>query len=194
MANLFDPAEAREGEPEQVVVGDYIQWTRSDLSGDYPTDSYTATYVARITGGGNTEIQLEGTAYNGNYLFTVDSETSADFVAGYYHWQLEIVRDSDGNRVVVDTGAFDAVVDLDVGGTDPRTHAEIMLDKIESILENRADSDVSDYSIGNRSLTKIPLKELMMWRDRYRAEFYQEKRKLRAKQGKTTGQNVLIRF
>lgn len=194
MANLFDPAEAREGEPEQVVVGDYIQWTRSDLSGDYPTDSYTATYVARITGGGNTEIQLTGTAYNGNYLFTVDSETSADFVAGYYHWQLEIVRDSDGNRVVVDTGAFDAVVDLDVGGTDPRTHAEIMLDKIESILENRADSDVSDYSIGNRSLTKIPLKELMMWRDRYRAEFYQEKRKLRAKQGKTTGQNVLIRF
>ena len=194
MANLFDPAEAREGEPEQVVVGDYIQWTRSDLSGDYPTDSYTATYVARITGGGNTEIQLTGTAYNGNYLFTVDSETSADFVAGYYHWQLEIVRNSDGNRVVVDTGAFDAVVDLDVGGTDPRTHAEIMLDKIESILENRADSDVSDYSIGNRSLTKIPLKELMMWRDRYRAEFYQEKRKLRAKQGKTTGQNVLIRF
>ena len=194
MANLFDPAEAREGEPEQVVVGDYIQWTRSDLSGDYPNDSYTATYVARITGGGNTEIQLTGTAYNGNYLFTVDSETSADFVAGYYHWQLEIVRNSDGNRVVVDTGAFDAVVDLDVGGTDPRTHAEIMLNKIESILENRADSDVSDYSIGNRSLTKIPLKELMMWRDRYRAEFYQEKRKLRAKQGKTTGQNVLIRF
>ena len=194
MANLFDPAEAPEGEPEEIVVGDYIQWTRNDLSTDYPPADYTATYVARITGGGNTEIQLTGTTYNGGYLFTVDSATSADFVAGYYHWQLEIVRNSDSNRLVVDRGAFDAIVDLDVGGTDPRTHAEIMLDKIESILENRADSDVSDYSIGNRSLTKIPIKELMMWRDRYRAEYLQEKRKLRAQQGKTTGQNVLIRF
>lgn len=194
MANLFDPAEAPEGEPEEVVVGDYIQWTRNDLATDYPPADYTATYVARITGGGNTEIQLTGTTYNGGYLFTVDSATSADFVAGYYHWQLEIVRNSDSNRLVVDRGAFDAIVDLAVGGTDPRTHAEVMLDKIESILENRADSDVSDYSIGNRSLTKIPIKELMMWRDRYRAEYLQEKRKLRAQQGKTTGQNVLIRF
>lgn len=194
MANLFDPAEAPEGEPEEVVVGDYIQWTRNDLATDYPPADYTATYVARITGGGNTEIQLTGTTYNNGYLFTVDSATSADFVAGYYHWQLEIVRNSDSNRLVVDRGAFDAIVDLDVGGTDPRTHAEIMLDKIESILENRADSDVSDYSIGNRSLTKIPIKELLMWRDRYRAEYLQEKRKLRAQQGKTTGQNVLIRF
>jgi len=85
MANLFDAASAREGEPSEVVVGDFIQWKRSDLAVNYPTDSYTATYVARITNGGNTEIQLEGTDYNGAYLFTVDSETSSDFVAGYYH-------------------------------------------------------------------------------------------------------------
>jgi len=194
MANIFDPAEAREGEPEEVTVGDFIQWTRTDIATDYPPADYTATYIARITGGGNTEIQLTGTTYNGSYLFTVDSVTSADFVAGYYHWQLEIVRNSDSERAVIDTGAFIAHPDLDVGGTDPRTHTEIMLDKIELLLQGRADGDVANYTIGNRSLTKLSLKDLMYWRDRYRAEVFQEKRKLRAKQGKSTGQNILIRF
>ncbi len=111
-------------EPSEIVVGDYIQWKRSDLVSDYPTADYTATYIARITGGGASEIQLTGTAYNGSYLFTVDSTTSADFNPGYYHWQLEIVRNSDSNRIVVDRGAFTAIVDLDVNNADPRTHAE----------------------------------------------------------------------
>lgn len=194
MANLFDPANAPQGEPETVVVGDFIQWHRNDLASDYPPADYTATYVARITGGGSTEIQLTGTTYNGGFLFSVPSATSADFVAGYYHWQLEMVRNSDSSRLVVDTGAFRALPDLDINGTDPRTHAEIMLDKIESLLEGRADGDVAEYTIGNRSLTKLPIKDLVYWRDRYKAEVYREKQKLRAKQGKGTGSLVLVEF
>ena len=195
VANLFDPATAPEGEPEKVTVGDFIQWKRSDLVSDYPLDEYTATYVARITAGGATEIQVTGTAYNSSaYLFSVSSTESVDFVAGYYHWQLEMVRNSDSERIVVDTGAFTAVPDLDVNGTDPRTHAEIMLDKIESLLQGKADSDVEEYSIGNRSLTKLSIKDLMFWRDRYKAEVAKEKKQLLVKQGKATGSTVLVRF
>jgi hypothetical protein len=194
MANLFDAASAPEGEPSEIVVGDFIQWKRSDLVTDYPTDEYTATYVARITGGGNTEVQVTGTAYNGSYLFTIDSATSADFVAGYYHWQLEILRNSDSERVVVDRGAFTAIVDLDVGGADPRTHAEIMLTKIESLLEGKADSDVSNYSIQGRSLTKFGLDELLQWRDYYNAEVTKQKRLEEIKLGRKTASTVKVRF
>lgn len=194
MANAFDPAVSPTVEPSEVVVGDFIQWRRTDLGTDYPNDEYTATYIARITGGGNTEIQLAGTAYNGDYLFTVDSTTSADFVAGYYHWQLEIVRDSDGNRIVVDRGAFDAIVDLDVGGADPRTHAEIMLTKIETLLEGKADSDVANYSINGRSLTKLGLSELIEWRDYYRAEVVKMRRKEQIKLGRRVPASVKVRF
>jgi len=194
MANLFDAASAREGEPSEVVVGDFIQWKRSDLAVNYPTDSYTATYVARITNGGNTEIQLEGTDYNGAYLFTVDSETSSDFVAGYYHWQLEILRNSDNNRIVVDRGAFTAIVDLDQGGADPRTHAEIMLSKIESLLEGKADSDVANYSIQGRSLTKFGIEELLQWRDYYNAEVSKQKRLEEIRLGRKTAATVKVRF
>lgn len=194
MANAFDAATAPEGEPTSLVVGDYIQWKRSDLTTDYPTDEYTATYVARVTGGGASEIQIAGTASNGAYLFTADSTATAGYDAGYYHWQLEIVRNSDSNRIVVDRGAFDILVDLDVNNSDPRIHAEKMLTKIESLLEGRADSDVSNYSIQGRSLTKLSIDELIKWRDYYNAEVGAMKRHEQIHLGRKTAATIKVRF
>lgn len=194
MANLFDAANSPTQEPSEVVVGDFIQWRKTELGSDYPNDEYTATYVARLTAGGASEIQLVGTAYGSDYLFSVSSAVSADFTPGYYHWQLEMVRDSDSERVVVERGTFTALADLDVNGADPRSHAEIMVDKIEARLENRADVDVSNYSINGRSLVKMSIDELMKWRDYYRAELAMEKRKERVRRGKSTGATVKVRF
>ena len=143
MANQFDAASSPTTEPLQIVVGDFIQWRRTDLSEDYPNDAYTATYVARITAAGSSEITIVGSAYGSDYLFNAASSVTAGFTAGFYHWQLEIAQiGGSENRVVIDRGTFTAIVDLDVSGTDPRTHAEVMIDKIESILEGKADSEL----------------------------------------------------
>ena len=194
MANLFDAANAPEGEPLEIVVGDFLQWKRSDLVQDYPLASYSAQYVARITGGGNTEVILPATETDGTYLFTVSSATSADFVPGFYHWQLEVIQTSTTNRIVVDRGEFTAIVDLDINGSDPRSHAQIMIGKIESILQGKADSDVGSYSIAGRSLTKMSFAELMDARDIYKAEFNREVIKDRVRRGKSTGATVKVRF
>jgi len=195
MANLFDPSNAPEGEPYEVVVGDFIQWKRSDLVADYPTATHSAEYVARITGGGSNEIKLSGTEGSSNYyLFTVSSATSADFAPGIYHWQLEITETSSGNRIVVDRGDFQAVADLDNNQADPRIHAEIMVAKIQSILEGKADSDVSNYSISGRSISKMTFDELLAARDRYKAEVVAHYNKERVKRGKTNGATVKVRF
>lgn len=194
MANLFDASQAPEGEPDEIVVGDFIQWKRSDLVSDYPLADYSAEYVARITGGGSSEIKVAATETDGTYLFTADSTTSADFDAGYYHWQLEVTKTSSGDRVVVDRGYFTAIEDLDVNGADPRSHAEIMITKIESVLQGKADSDVSSYSINGRSLTKLSFNELVEARDYYRREFVKEKAKDAAKHNKPTGQTIKVRF
>ena len=194
MANLFDPANAPEGEPLEVTVGDFIQWKRTDIASDYPPATHSAEYVARITGGGENEIKLAATEVDGYYLFTVDSETSADFAAGTYHWQLEITQTSSGNRIVVDTGDFEAIPDMDSNQADPRIHAEIMVDKIESILEGKADSDVSNYSIAGRSITKMTFEELMAARDRYKAEITKHNNKELVKRGKSNGSTIKVRF
>jgi hypothetical protein len=194
MANLFDAANAPEGEPLEIVVGDFIQWKRSDLVQDYPLASYSAQYVARITGGGNTEVTIPATETGNTYLFTASSSTTSGFEPGYYHWQLEVIQTSSSNRLVVDRGEFTALADLDVNGADPRSHAQIMIDKIESILQGKADSDVGSYSIAGRSLTKMSFAELMTARDQYKAEFQQEVVKDRARRGKPTGSTIKVRF
>jgi hypothetical protein len=194
MANLFDPAQSPTVEPETVVVGDYIQWRRVDLGSDYPNTQFTMTYVARITAGGASEIQLTGTAYGNDYLFVATSATSAGFTPGFYHWQLEAVRNSDSNRIVIDRGFFTAVVDLDNNNADPRTHAEIMLAKIKSLLEGKADADVANYSVAGRSLTKLSFDELIKARDYYQEEYNKEVQKQRISKGQATGTTIKVRF
>lgn len=197
MANLFLAANAPEGEPDEIVVGDFIQWKRSDIAQDYPTSTgYTAEYVARITGGGASEIKVAQAAGSTDsyYLFTADSTTSADFAVGKYHWQLEITQTSSGNRVVVDLGDFEAIPDMDNNQADPRIHAEIMLTKIESLLSGKADSDVASYSIAGRSLTKLSFAELVEARDYYRREIVQHENKALVKRGKKTGSTIQVRF
>lgn len=195
MANLFDPANAPEGEPETIVVGDFIQWKRSDLVQDYPVATHSATLIARITGGGANEIQISATESNPSYyLFTATSAASSSFSPGDYHWQLEITQTSSGDRIVVATGMFQILPDLDVNNSDPRSHADIMLAKIQTILEGRADSDVSSYSIQGRSLAKMSISDLLQWRDYYRREVLKDKRNSDIKNGRKTSSTVKVRF
>ena len=197
MANLFDAANAPEGEPEEIVVGDFLQWKRSDIASDYPTSSgYTAEYVARITGGGSSEIKIPQAAGSTDsyYLFTASSATTAVFEPGKYHWQLEITQTSSGNRIVADIGDFEAIPDMDNKQADPRIHAEIMITKIESLLQGKADADVSNYSIAGRSLTKMSFTELTDARDYYRQEMVKHENDALLKRCKRNGATIRARF
>ena len=137
MSNLFDAANAPTTEPHEFVIGDFVQWKREDIVGDYPVATHSATWVAR----------------------TID-----------IHY------------------------DLDVSGVDPRSHAQIMVDKIESILEGKADADVASYSINGRSLTKMSFQDLTEARDFYKREYAKELRIEYAKNGEETGATIKVRF
>ena len=195
MANRFDIDQAPDGQqPEKIVIGDYLLWKRTDLVSDYPLADYSMEYVARITGGGSNEIKVAAQELNVTYVFEVDSVTSATYIAGFYHWQLEVTKTSTGDRVVIETGTFTAVEDLDVNGADPRTHAEIMIGKIESVLQGKADADVASYSINGRSLTKMSFTDLIDARNFDRQEYAKERQKERALAKETTGATILVRF
>ncbi len=193
MANLFDSANAPVGVPSEVFIGDFIQFKITEFSDDYPNSTHQMKLIARISTGANTEITITASALNDDYLFSVASSSSASFTAGSYHYQLEIRQDSDGSRIIVDRGHIKVSTDYD-NNVDPRAHAEIMLSKIESILEGKADSDVSSYSIQGRSLTKLGIEELLEWRNYYRAEVNEIKRKEQIKHGRKTKSTVLGRF
>lgn len=194
MANLFDAANAPSTEPASFVAGDFVQWKRDDLISDYPIASYSAQYVSRLTAGGATEFLVVASESLGGYLFTIPSATSATYPKGLYHWQLEIVRTSDSSRIVLQRGDWEIKTDLDDVGADPRSHARIMLTKIESILSGRADSDVANYSIAGRSISKMTFAELIEARDYYRQEYANEQRAERIAAGKPSGATIKVRF
>ena len=194
MANLFDPANAPATEPDSFTVGDYVQWKRTDFVTDYPTAQHSAQYIAREHQGGSAEFTVSATEISDGYLFTIDSATSATYTAGKYHWQIEITQTSSGNRIVLDEGDFNIIVDLDDNQADPRIFAEKMIAKIESLLLGKADSDVSSYSIAGRSLTKLSFQELIDARDFYRAEVLQHEAKELSKRGKTGSATIKVRF
>ena len=193
MANLFDVANAPTTEPEKFAIGDFVQWKREDLVDDYPTATHSATWIARLASGTSSEITVNATETSTYYLFTIPSATSSGFTQGHYHWQLEITETSSGNRIIIDSGTLDIEYDLDVN-VDPRSHAQIMVDKIESILQGKADADVASYSINGRSLTKMSFQDLIDARDFYRKEYVKELQLERAKNGDATGATVLVRF
>ena len=195
MANRFDITEAPDGQaPETIVIGDYLLWKRSDLVQDYPLATHSMEYVARITGGGSTELKIPATEQDNTYVFEVASSVTEDYDAGFYHWQLEATETATGNRVVLERGTFNAIEDLDTNGADPRSHAEIMISKIESVLQGKADADVASYSINGRSLTKMSFTDLIEARDFYRKEHVKEVAAERARNGENSGQTVLVRF
>lgn len=193
MGNIFDD-DAPEGEPRQIIAGDFLTWRRTDLHSDYDNTLYTLSYKARLENAGSTVITITASADGTDYLVSETSATTASYTVGVYHWQAYITRISDSARITIDSGTFEVLPNRSAATTDPRTHAKIMLDKIESLLEGKAASDVASYSIAGRSLTKMSPKELKDWRNHYKAEVLQQEQSERRKNGKPTGRVVKCSF
>jgi hypothetical protein len=165
MNNPFDITVAPIGEPATIVSGVFTQWRKALAFS--PTDYNVSYSGAPFDGaaGGHT-FTFAGTLTGQEAQFTLTGATTAGWHAHEYRWRLLLTRKSDSETVELETGSWRVFKTTD----DRRTHAEVMLTKIESLLANRADDDVSSYSIAGRSLDRIPLPELLQWRDHYRAE------------------------
>tara|TARA_R100001086_G_scaffold5629_1_gene3552 strand:+ start:230 stop:814 length:585 start_codon:yes stop_codon:yes gene_type:complete len=194
MANLFDADNAPKEVPKSIVIGDLVQFKLTQFSTDYPNTSHSMKFMARSGTGANVEFSIDASNSGDDYLFSASSNATSAFTAGLYHYQIEVLETSSNNRRILDQGELDVTVDLDVNAVDPRTHDEKMLQKIEAVLENRADADVSSYSIAGRSLTKMSPEELLTWRDYYRRGVKAYRRKLDVKHGRKTSSSILVRF
>ena len=74
------------------------------------------------------------------------------------------------------------------------SHAKIVLDAIEAVIENRATMDQSSMSIAGRSLSRLSIDELLTFRARYRAEYLKEVKQLRIKNKRGSGNTIKVNF
>ena len=191
MANLF--TDIPEKEPVTIYKGETVVWNRKDLT-DYPVGSYAMSWTARLESNGGTSFSATVTEVDDYYKFTLDNSATGGYTTGDYFWVLKVTQSSDSEELIIDSGKI-TVKDNYFGSTgDTRSHAKIMLDKIESILEGRADADVSSYSIQGRSLSKISINELLQWRDYYKAEYQKEIAKFRRDNNEGSGRVIKVQF
>ena len=194
MSNLFDRANYPTQEPTQLYVGDRWMWKRTDLGTDYPTASYSLSYVLRPLSNGGSHIDITAAEDGNDYIVEVASATTAGYTYLDYRWYAFITRTSDSQRLEIGSGTVTVYPNRVSSNDDPRTHAEQMVDKIELVLNNRADADVLSYSIAGRSLSKMSPDELVKWRDYYLAERAKERRSEAIKLGKGVNSKILVRF
>lgn len=202
MANPFDTTKYPKSHPECIILGSHIGW-RLSLE-DYTAADFTLRYDLQkigedpvddadvsITGSYQT---IDGSPY---WVFEVDHATSSaapwtdEFAKDVQcRWSLVVVRNSDSNEAIIQNGFLRVYT----AQSDRRTHAEIMVDKITSILENRADHDVNSYSIKSRSISRMSVDELIRWRDYYLSEIRGGASSVNDGKAKINRRSVQVRF
>ena len=182
MSNLFDSANFPSKEPTELQLGDFWAWKRTDLANDYPTAAYALIYEFNLVDGSTaSNFTLTATEANDEYIISTTSTTS--YTAGNYNWIAYIQRSSDSARIKIGEGFTEIQQNYATTTASVRSHAKIVLDAIEAVIENRASIDQSSMSIAGRSLSRMSVDELMTFRNTYKAEYLKEVKMTRIKNG-----------
>lgn len=177
-------------ELETATAGDAWQWTKTFRS--YPAGSgYTIAYYFSNPA---YAFNISGAAItvNGDG-FVIDYTPTAAILPGVYRWQcyatLAGVRSTAGEGWMTVTPNLAAGVPVDL-----RTDARALLDAINTLLAGRVLTDTTKYSIGNRSLEKMSMLDLMKARSLVAWRVFHEQRAERAENGLDDGKRLYVRF
>jgi hypothetical protein len=184
------PSRSRYAFPAVWNAGDTIKWTVSIP--DYPADEgWTLTYEVKSRNGHIDTITAS--ASGADYEVTVAAATSAAYEVGDHHYRAYVTKA--GERFTVDSGTVKVIKDFeDAGLFDGRGHAEKVLEAIETVIEGRATKDQESYTIAGRSLARTPIQDLLVLRDRYRAEVRRLENEDRVARGLGTSKTIRTRF
>jgi hypothetical protein len=193
MANKFDSTYYPTSEPNELQLGDFWAWKKTDLSDDYPTASYSLSYEFNLVDG-STAANFTLTATESNNEYIIETSSTTSYTAGEYNWVSYITRSSDSARIKLSEGFTEIQQNYATTTSSVRSHVKKVLDAIEAVIENRATMDQSSMSIAGRSLSRLTVDELMTFRDRYKTEYLKEVKQARIKNKKDSGNSIKVRF
>ena len=201
MANLFESANYPTVEPglaeygSPIVAGNTINWKKTALYQDYPNSAYAMSYQATLNGTPGTSFTVSGSVTSEEWVFSIAHGTTASITPGIYQWNLYVTKSATSERKSLESGVWEVVPNISTNtSVDVQSHARKVLSAIEAVIEGRASQDQMSYSIAGRSLSRMPIEDLLTFRDRYRAEWIKEKRLQRAKAGKGHDGQIITYF
>ncbi len=148
--------------PQTATAGDSLTWYQS--AGDCtPADGWALS--VEVVG---KDLSVAATNDNGQHRVTLTTAQTQGLGAGAWSWVARATKA--GERVTVARGTLTLAPDPLGEQASATTHAERMLAAIEALIEGRATSDLSSYSVAGRSLTKMTFDELLAARSYFRHE------------------------
>jgi hypothetical protein len=182
-------------EPYEVTAGDTWKWDKS-LADYKPSDTWALTYSFRAKTGTGFNVTASANSANDGWNIVVAKSATVGYTAAEYDWQAYVTKSAE--RFMVDEGKLIVSVDLNAAATgsttDLRSHSKRMVDAIQAVLEGRVDSDVENYSIGGRSITKIAVSELVSILATYEEKLEEEQKKRRLDNKHGSGRVIKARF
>lgn len=176
--------------PEKLPAGDSLN--RTFVLADYPASAGWVLSFSLVSSSALISLTATGTAEG--HVLELGASTTAAYAPGTYSWSAYVSRAAE--RFTVATGRIEVLRNLaaSTAGADLRTHARRTLDAIEATIEGRASSDVLSYEIAGRSLSKIPVAELLNLRDRYRRDVRAEEAAEAAASGRLPRNKIYTRL
>ena len=182
-------AEPQDYEPEKLTAG--VTWKWNKTLSDYPASEWSLIYYLRRDGATQTAINTtaDGDTFQVNLIFALTSSTTPAV------YDMIGIVTKGGDKFVV----YDGIVEVlpnpaSSSAYDPRSHARKVLDLIEAAMEGRIPNGMESYTIGGRSINKIPLKELRELYEKYKQDVEREVQIERLANGRRSGKNIGIRF
>jgi hypothetical protein len=179
-------------EPAEFTAGDVVRWKKY-LPEYSPADFSLAYY---LQGPGKQMLTATADAVNSSW-FSVEilSVATGAWKEGKYWWS-SFVTDANNNRFPVDSGTLTVKPDpAQMPETvDGRSFAAKALAAIEAVILNRAGRAELSYQIEGRSLSMIPHEELLVMRDKLKAEVAREVNAEKIKRGERISKNIYVRF
>ena len=190
MNNLFDSSNYPNVEPDAIVAGTRAAWTRSDITSAYPTASYTLKYKFKLQDGEWDLETITASKVSSAHVIELSTSSTACYKPGDYRWQAIVVRDSDGEEVVVDEGF--SVVKAQSG--DIRSHNLTVLQAIRATIEGTASNEQAEYSINGRTLKRRTIAELTELEQLYASRWQTEKAQIDRENGRVSTGRVFVKM
>lgn len=188
--------------PLSLTSGDSTAWRDSGLSGvgpdGRPIQYSPATHQLRyaIKGLDSDSLDLAATADGAEWLTRITTAQSAQLSAGVYGWAASI-HDGAGNKTTLGTGQITILPNLSTATSpvDIRTTAQQLLSDVEAaISEFLKEGGVQEREIRGRRYRRADLTELIMLRDRLRAQVASEQQAAGINQGLGGRKPLFVRF
>ena len=178
-----------DGLPPTLTAGDTWRWYSDVLSREHPpADGWSVQW--HLVGATETHT-FAASDDGGRWLVEVPAATTANIAPGLY--EARAVATNGVERITWYGGRVEVAPDPTTAtATDPRSHAEKVLEAIRAVIEGRATKDQESYSINGRSLSRTPLSDLLELEREYARRVARERRARDREAGRLRGNPRLI--